>query len=153
MNRPRLVPALVALLALAGCDGAVNETHSGTLTEDDEKRPEDDSYFDTYTFRTQEGYALNVEMSSTDFDTYLMVVGPSGQEIGQNDDIVPGQNTNSRVTGEAPESGTYTVFANSYEAGQTGAYQLSIQATEPGAAQAEAPAEAPAEGSGETPSE
>ena len=53
MNRPRLVPALVALLALAGCDGAVNETHSGTLTEDDEKRPEDDSYFDTYTFRTQ----------------------------------------------------------------------------------------------------
>ncbi len=120
----------LALFALTfGCGGGdVNQTHTGALETSDDKRPEDQSYFDEYTFSTTQGAQIDITMTSTEFDSYLIVSGPSGQEFGQNDDMAPG-NLNAQVTGVAPEGGTYTVVANSAQADEVGAYTLTIRAT------------------------
>jgi hypothetical protein len=59
------------------------------------------------------------------FDTFLYLFDPSGNEIDENDDY-PGGGTNSRISFQATESGTYTVKANSYFTGVTGPYSLEL---------------------------
>lgn len=121
---------LLALTSLFGCgDGNVNETHSGALEASDPTRPEDGSYYDEYTFSTKSGAAVEITMTSTALDPYLLVVGPGVDE--QNDDMVPGSNLNAQVRFTAPQNGTFTVHANSAGAGETGAYTLTIRATMP----------------------
>ena len=63
-------------------------------------------------------------MTSTAVDSYLILAGPDGNKIGENDDAAEGND--ARIQMVAPSSGTYTVYANTYEAGETGAYTLTI---------------------------
>lgn len=130
----RTVPTLLALAltltSLVGCGGVVDETHEGVLEEGDDRQSTDDSLQDPYTFRTNEGYAIDIVMESSDVDAYLMLAGPDGAKVGENNDEVPGNN-NARIQVEAASSGTYTVFANTFRPGETGAYTLTIHATEP----------------------
>ena len=66
----------------------------------------------------------SVVLSSLEFDTYLIVTAPSGEEFA-NDDFED-QFGMARVDFEAKETGVYTISATSYEADETGAYQLAI---------------------------
>ena len=132
MNRMQAGVVLAAMLGLGGCGGgAVDETFEGTLESGDELVAQDNSFVDTYTFDTKEGFQIKVDMTSNDFDTYLMLQGPNLENLGQNDDIEEG-NTNSSLTLVAPSSGTYTVSANSQASGMTGAYQVHVVASKPG---------------------
>jgi len=125
-----IAAAATSALVLAGCGDPdpVNQTHNGELSEDDSKLPDDDSFYDEYTFEVAEGWPITINMNSDDFDTYLMLRGPENQDFGQHDDIVPGQNLNSQIQTTAPVEGTYTLIANSAMVGETGAYTLTIQA-------------------------
>lgn len=125
------IGALLAL-ALAGCsNGDVDQTFTGTLENGDETMPQDGSFVDEYTFDTEAGYQLQIDMTSADFDTYLLLQGPNGEDLGQNDDAAPG-NTNSSLTLVAPTSGQYTVSANSESGGMTGAYSVHVVASKSG---------------------
>ena len=127
----RKMMMLLALLALAGCSSEVDETFEGTLESGDEVM-DDNSYVDKFTFDTKAGYRVEIDMTSTDFDTFLLLQGPNGEDLGHHDDIEPG-NTNSKMVLEsAPLDGTYTVYANSKTSGMTGAYQVHVRATEGG---------------------
>ena len=125
-----LVVIALAMSSLVGCGGAVDETHQGVLEEGDDRQSTDDSLQDPYTFKTNEGYAIDIVMESSDVDAYLMLADPDGNKVGENNDEVPGNN-NARIQVVAPSSGTYTVFANTYRPGEAGAYTLTIRATEP----------------------
>jgi hypothetical protein len=102
-----------------------NSTMTGALTSDDCRLEIDNSFYDAWTFQATAGQTIQITMSSTAFDTYLILFDPSGNEIDENDDG-PGLGSNSRISFTPDASGTYTVYANSYQAGQTGSYNLEV---------------------------
>ena len=100
---------------------------SGTLSDRSSVLPADDSYFNAYSFDGQAGQQILIEMSSSDFDAYLILIGPDGESIGQDDDS--GGDTNSRLIATLPAGGRYTILANTYSAGETGNYSLRAATT------------------------
>lgn len=119
--------ALVAgVLPSAACGQTdlVDQTHSGELTATDSRHPSDQSSYDEYTFEADKGYAVDIELTSESFDTFLHIIGPEGEDW-QNDDRA-GDNWNSRRQFTATSSGTYRVWANSHRPDAEGPYELRI---------------------------
>ncbi len=98
----------------------------GTLGPGSLILPEDGSYYREHTFRGQAGQQVTISMESREFDTFLLLFSPSGELIGGNDDIGP-QNLNSAMTITLPETGAYTIFANSYDNTGRGRYTLTVR--------------------------
>lgn len=98
-------------------------TRTGTLAAGD---PTLDSgeFADRYNFTWPAGASFDVRVTSTDFDTYVIVREPGGEQH-DNDDEAQG-NTNSRLQVTTTEAGAYQVLVTSYQPGQTGNYQLQI---------------------------
>ncbi|MEA5449469.1 tetratricopeptide repeat protein [Leptolyngbya sp. CCNP1308] len=112
-------------------------TVTGQLDENSEILEDDGSYFNVHTFEGKAGEFIIIELVSEAFDTYLLLRGPDGQTIAQDDDGNGG--TNSRIVVTLPTTGTYQMVANSYTVGATGRYTLSWKpATAADFAQAEA---------------
>lgn len=65
-----------------------------------------------------------VELTSKDFDSYLRLEDPQGQELADDDD--GGGGLNSRIVFQAPDSAVFRVIATTLEDGATGRYQLRI---------------------------
>jgi serine protease Do len=65
-------------------------------------------------------------MNSGAFDTYLKLLSASGQEVAANDDRAEGD-TDSEISVTLPSSGTFKIWANSFEAGSFGAYTLRVE--------------------------
>lgn len=106
--------------------GAGAQRHTGTLADGDETL-ESGEFADGYTIEATAGQVITAELASGDFDAYLILRPPSGEQV-DNDDAEDTDGTDARITHRATESGTYRVVATTYEPGQTGAYRLSIQA-------------------------
>ncbi len=96
----------------------------GELSSNSNVLPFDDSYFNAYTFNGQAGQQVVIDMNSNEFDPYLILLGPTGEDIMQDDNS--GENRNAQITITLPSSGTYTVFANSRDSGETGRYALQV---------------------------
>lgn len=124
------------MFLLVGCSNpVVDMTIQGELAEGDEVYPEDNSYFDVHSFYTRAGYTITIAQMSTEFDSYTWLVSPTGESLIQVDDAGgqgPATSRDSFIQIEAPQTGTYTVRANSFEGGETGAYTLRIVTTAPG---------------------
>jgi hypothetical protein len=120
----------LAVLLLAACEGPApyDETHEGTLTDDDTKVEDDQSPFDHYSFDADEGWVITAEMRSDAFDSYLWLISPSGSSLQQDDDGLGEGTLHSRITFTAPERGTYIVRANSRDATGRGPYTVHITA-------------------------
>lgn len=99
-------------------------TLAGRLEDGDRTLASDDSYFDAYTFDAQAGQGITIDLSSSDFDAFLILLDPNGEQI-QDDD--GGGGTNARLSLTLPSTGRYTLMANSYEPDETGSYQLRAQ--------------------------
>ena len=93
------------------------------------------AYEDLYTFAARAGQRVRVEMTTTGspaIDTYLYLFGPDGSIVAENDDIVRGVNTNSRIPAESgqfftlPQTGVYTIAATTFENASAGAYSLRL---------------------------
>ena len=97
---------------------------NGTLNENSELF-EDGSYFQWHTFTGKAGEAITIELSSSEFDAYLIVVDSkfNNMRIAENDD--GGENNNAKITITLPTAGTYTVIIKAFEKGQQGSYKLS----------------------------
>jgi len=79
-------------------------------------------YVDVHYVDVQAGQHLTANLTSSAFDTYLIVRKPSGGTT-DNDDY-EGSTSRSRVEVDADESGQWAILVTSYEAGETGAYEL-----------------------------
>ena len=138
----RILFAVAACTALAGCSKAepVNITENGVLEDGDSVLEDDNSLYDEYTFSAAAGMELVVEMTSDEFDTFLLITGPGGFQE-QNDDFDAMEGTDSKIEVTLEAGGQYTVLANAYAAPECegegeaqvctnmGAYTLSIVTT------------------------
>ena len=98
---------------------STNSSAMGELTDDDPMR--DGKPHDTFTFDADRGHEVTVTMTAGDFDTYLVVESPDGQEWA-NDDF--GSTRVSQVTFNAPEAGTYTIVATAWSDSGRGRYEV-----------------------------
>jgi hypothetical protein len=102
------------------------ETRLGRL-EGSDPRLSDDSHYDLYAFQGRAGQTLEVELSSDDFDAYLVIGRDGGggfSEIESDDD--GGDGTNSRLVVTLDRDGEYLIRANSLSGGSTGSYALRV---------------------------
>ena len=81
-------------------------------------------YSDAYTFAGGTGQRAVIDLRSGDFDPYVFVRAPSGEQF-DNDDF-EGDASRSLLSLDLTESGEYRVTVTSYGKGETGGYTLSI---------------------------
>lgn len=98
------------------------------LIDDDLPSPVTGSVYDEYVFVGRAGQAIDISVNSPDFDTYLLLIGPDGELVAENDDITPG-NLNSAIATELPMNGNYLVVVTSFVPQERGAYSLQATTT------------------------
>jgi hypothetical protein len=81
-----------------------------------------------FTCSVETGEEILVDLASSAFDPFLTLVTPSGREFTDDDG---GDGVNSRLSVSAPESGTYQIFASSYDGTGTGAYEITLSLAPP----------------------
>lgn len=77
-----------------------------------------------HTFSGKAGEAITISLGSSDFDTYMVLVNPSGQEIASNDDYA--RTMNSTIVITLPQDGEYKVLARSFS-GAGGQYSVNVR--------------------------
>ena len=99
----------------------------GELTEGDALDEYDEKSYDLYTFQAEAGHRYAITLASSDFDAYL-VLGRTDEgafeEIDRNDD--GSGSTDSRIVFVPTESGTYSIHATSFDAGESGSYSVRV---------------------------
>jgi hypothetical protein len=101
------------------------ETFTGTLQEGDDTL-DDGEYFDYYDIELVQGQEVTFELSSTDFDTYLIVSAPDEFGYVNDDATIKVDGYLSKLTIPISTSGTWTIGVSSYEKGQVGNYQVGV---------------------------
>ncbi len=109
-------PAAVARLA-------VGQTQSGELTTNDAQR-RSGKYEDVYEFEGRRGQRVDLRLTASDFDTYLVVTGPQGFNMANDDEEGGDGSLNSRLVLELPSDGRYRVTVTTFQPGATGRYSL-----------------------------
>ncbi len=105
---------------------SVGQTVNSELTAADSKL-DDDSFYEAWTFTGRAGESITITLRSTAFDTYLQVRDASGEVISTDDDSGAGASgTDSQITLVIPAGGRIVIVANTLEAGETGAYTLTV---------------------------
>jgi len=117
----RLAALLLAVILLSA--SACAQSHNGTLASGDATLGQGE-FYDDYWVDVRAGQWVEIDMTSDDFDTYVIAVAPGGDDQ-QNDDH-EGSTRRSHLRFQATESGRYRVMATSYAGGERGAYRLSI---------------------------
>lgn len=124
--------ALIAALAVTSTASAqstirVGQTINGTLTASDPVMEVDGSNYDCYIVSTRAGQTYTIDLESDDFDTFIGMGAGRGCQppVDEFNDDRDDGSTNSRLTFTSA-GGDYFIFANSYEAGESGAYRLSV---------------------------
>ncbi|MBV8520253.1 MAG: PPC domain-containing protein [Acidobacteria bacterium] len=117
-----LQPITDAACTFGGASGiSCGQTRSGSLSVSDCTLG-DGSYADVYSFSGTSGEQVTINLSSTAFDTYLLLYDPSGSLAMTDDDSGPG--LNSQIAYTLTATGTWYIVANSLHAGDTGAYDV-----------------------------
>jgi len=101
---------------------AFGRTLTSELGKDDDTLNSGE-YLERYSFTGRRGQPVTVALSSDDFDTYLMLRTPSGEQIDIDD---TGDSLNSRFERVLEEDGVYTIVATSYAPAATGRFQLAL---------------------------
>ncbi len=102
----------------------VPQTVTGRLTTSsprDPRRP--DHFIQDFLLSASVGQTVRIQLSSSEFDTYLFIVNQAtGQVIAENDDF--GGSTNSQLDLVVQAGINHLVRVSSYDPGATGAFQL-----------------------------
>lgn len=127
-TRPSTLNSQLAQLQTGFADlladvGGETATHRGDL-QDGDATLSGYGYADSYNFSGQSGQEAVIDLRSNDFDTYLLVRTPSGEEL-RNDDY-ESSTARSLVSFTLEESGTYEVTVSSFMSDETGDYDLAI---------------------------
>lgn len=92
-------------------------------------------FADHFRFTGRRGQRVSIELASSEFDTYLILRRPDGQQQ-DNDDRGDVEGTDSRIETALPADGEYEVVVTSYRPGETGRYRLALDASNGTARQA-----------------
>ncbi|MGZ8347951.1 MAG: hypothetical protein ACXWUP_12650, partial [Allosphingosinicella sp.] len=107
---------------------AAGRAADGELTPNDSQR-RSGKYEDVFTVQARRGERLDLRLSSRDFDSYLVVTGPEGFSLS-NDDGESGS-LDSRLVLQFPTEGAYRVAVTTFRPGETGRYRLQASAPAP----------------------
>jgi hypothetical protein len=107
---------------------SVGQSLTGELSTNDTQR-RSGKYEDVYLIEGRQGERVDLRLLSDAFDPYLVVNGPAGFSMSNDDEEGQTSSTNSRLVLQLPADGTYRVSATSFRSGETGAYR--IQASTP----------------------
>lgn len=119
----RIFPPAIVLL-VAAVPGLRGQTvHVGALEASDPVL-EDGARFDEYTIDATAGQEIVAVVTSVEFDPYVVVIGPSGEQV-ENDDYGDAREV-SLVEAIAADSGSWRVQVTSYAAEEHGAYALAL---------------------------
>ena len=101
---------------------------AGLLSSGDNQRG-DGSYYDAWLFELGSPTDVEIGMSSTEIDSYLSLFAGERGRLGTHiiSDNDGGGKPNALLRGELP-AGTYTIVANSFNAGESGGYELAFAA-------------------------
>jgi len=102
---------------------APGQSVSGDLGSSDVQR-RSGKYEDVYTLRGRRGDRVALTLGSADFDTYLVVTGPAGFSLSNDDAQGATDSTDSALVMALPVDGDYRVAVTSFRPGETGAYRL-----------------------------
>ena len=111
---------------------SANSSTDGALSTDDCRISDvltsiDSSFTDLYVFQLTSSTEVSINLSSSDFDSFLRLLSDDLTPITEDDDS--GTDFNAAIT-TTLEAGTYKVLANSAtNTAQTGAYTLTLSAT------------------------
>lgn len=86
-------------------------------------------FVDSYEFEGSPGQRVAIDLRSSDFDTYLILKDPVGEQTENDDSDDGGGVGHSSLAADLLEAGTYKVLVTSYESGESGAYSLTIDPT------------------------
>lgn len=118
-------PIAAAAGASTGTTAGAPQAIEGALAAGDAQLSSGE-YSDEHRFTWPVGTAVHLEARSTEFDTYLILRAPSGQQR-DNDDQAPGV-LNAAMDFVVQEAGEHRVLVTSYRPGETGRYQLEVRA-------------------------
>ncbi len=105
---------------------AYGQTVTGELTDSDCLLSSDNnSFVDYWQFQGNAGDVVVIDLSSSDFDTYLALLDGSGTLFSQNDDF--GNSTNSHIAFTLNSTGTWVIACTSLFPQITGSYSLTLQ--------------------------
>ncbi|WP_008315385.1 PPC domain-containing protein [Leptolyngbya sp. PCC 6406] len=96
--------------------------------EDGDEVLQDGRLYDLYTFDGEAGPFIEIRLNSDDFDAYLILLGPDGERVAEDDN--GGEGLNSLIQIQLPQTGHYLVIviANAYDPGGRGRYRLTAAA-------------------------
>lgn len=106
----------------------IGERFSGTLNVGDGTDPRYNDLATPIEFDVEGGTTVVIRLQSADFDPFLILEGPDGSVLGEDDDS--GSGINSALTGTLPTDGTYTIWVGSYSGTATGEFTVSVQQAE-----------------------
>jgi len=106
---------------------AAGQSLTGDLSANDTQR-RSGKYEDVFTIQGRRGERVDLRLLSSDFDPLLVVTGPDGFNLSNDDEEGQSESVNSRLVIEFPADGAYRVTATSFRAGETGGYRLQASA-------------------------
>jgi hypothetical protein len=119
----RILGSAIAFVVAAATGLWAQTVRIGALESGDPVM-EDGAHVDEYTVDAAAGQEIVAVVSSVEFDPYVIVTGPTGEQT-ENDDFGSSREV-ALVEAIASENGTWRVQVTSYAAGQTGAYALAL---------------------------
>ena len=108
--------------------GADVRNESGALRTGDQTLSSGE-FADLYNANVETGETIVVEMTSSQFDPYL-ILRPAGGGTQVDNDDWEGDRTRSRIEYVATQGGNFEVIATSYQPGESGDYSVSIEVGE-----------------------
>ena len=136
-NRRRFLAGIGAAgtaVGLAGCVGIpgtgpnvdmqYGDDIEGEITDESPEDPIYDDLAVPHTFQGSENDDVQLEMTSEEFDTYLVVTDEDEDMVAEDDD--GGELFNSAMEFELDEDGVYTIWAGSFTGDATGDYELEL---------------------------
>ncbi len=107
---------------------AIGDEVSGELGEGD-GRSTDGYAADTYRFEGREGQRVRIDMTASDFDSYLELFDDAETSLATDDDGGP-EGLNARINFTLPRTGPYVIQARGFS-DATGDYTLKVSEIEP----------------------
>jgi len=116
----------------AGEKGEKKPEKSGDVTingelanTDDKDKVRTQCYCKTYKFKMTEGKSYQIDMKSTDVDSYLRLEDPQGTQVAADDD--GGGFPDARITYKAPKTGEYTIICTTFGDNSTGKFTMTAK--------------------------
>ncbi|MBI1723451.1 MAG: PPC domain-containing protein [Gemmatimonadetes bacterium] len=134
MSRPSLMAAarplalVLGLVAVAARPAsaqqiAVGQMMSGTLTMADPVFT-DGTHYKQFFFYGQAGQTVQIDVMSSDFDAFCLLLDQNNNELARDDDS--GEGLNARITRTLSYPGMYRIVVNSYRSGAYGNFTVSL---------------------------